>query len=66
MNQSHFFKKIDDGSISAVSKTGINIDPMAAFAKFPGKFPDVDAHAAGVIRSQISDGVGMDAEHCDS
>ena len=36
---------------------------MTASTKFTGELPDVNAHAAGVIRSQISEGVGMDTEH---
>ena len=59
-------KKIDDRLMPAIAEAGVNIDPMTASSKFTGKFPDINAHAAGVIRSQFSDGVGMDAEHCNS
>lgn len=64
MNQTHILKKIDDRLMAAIPEAGVNIDPMTASSKFPGELPDVNAHAAGIIRSQFSDGVGMDAEHC--
>ena len=53
MNQTHILKKIDDGLISAIVEAGVNIDPMTASSKLTGKLPDVNAHAAGIIRSQI-------------
>jgi hypothetical protein len=66
MNQTHFLKKIDDRLVPTIPKAGVNIDLMTAFSKLTGKFPDVNAHAAGVTRSQISDWIGMNAEHCNS
>ena len=66
MNQTHVLKKIDDRLMPAVPEAGVYIDPMMPFSELPGKFPNVNAHAAGVICSQFSDRVGMDAEHCNS
>ena len=63
MNQTHFWKKINDRSMLAIAKAGVNVTSMTASAKLTGKLSDVNAHAAGVIRSQISEGVGMDTEH---
>jgi hypothetical protein len=63
MNQTHILKKIDGRLMHAIAEVGVNIDPMTASTKFTGELPDVNAHAAGVIRSQISEGVGMDTEH---
>ena len=63
MNQAHVLKKIDDRLMPAILQAGENIDPMTPFSKLTGKFPNVNAHAAGVIGSQFSDGIGMDAEH---
>ena len=66
MNQTHFLKKIDDWLMLAIVEAGVNIDSMTASSKFTGELPDVNAHAAGVIRSQFSNGIGMDAEHRNS
>ena len=63
MNQTHFLKKMNDRLMPAIVEAGVNIDQMTASTKFTGELPDVNAHAAGVIRSQISEGVGMDTEH---
>ena len=66
MNQTHVLKKIDDRLMPTVLEAGVYIDPMTPFSKLTGKFPNVNAHAAGIIRSQFSDGIGMDAEHRNS
>ena len=66
MNQTHVRKKINNGLMLTVAKASVYIDLMTAFAELTGNFPDVNAHAAGVIGSQFSDGIGMYAEHCNS
>jgi hypothetical protein len=36
---------------------------MSLPAKFSGKFPDVDTHAAGVTGAELSERAGVNTEH---
>jgi hypothetical protein len=66
MNQAYILKELDNRLLFAVAEPSINVNPMTISSQLAGEFPDVNAHAAGIIGTQFSDGVGMDAEHCNS
>jgi hypothetical protein len=62
--QAHILKKMNDWLLPPIAESGVNIDSMPVSSEFTGEFPDVNAHAAGIIGTQLPNGVGMDAEHC--
>jgi len=61
MDQADIFIKLSYRLILVLLQSGVNVDAVLTFTQLAGKFPDVNAHSAGVLCPDLTDGIGMDA-----
>ena len=66
MNKSYIGSQFSHTRTSTILPSREYVDTVSSLGQLAGELPDIDAHPAGILGAQLSNGTGMDAQHGDA